>query len=152
MGILTDTYPQNNGQPQDWQLVGNPDPLCTYILDMRMIFGYDDDDGGADRDDSDNCHDHKRVDGVCLDQTALASKANMSIWLTLFSLGDTGKRGMGGQLFSNVLDKALKCICGEKLGGFVEDVLSHTRPTTTERVKQRGHYHKYNSLIYSPWI
>ena len=27
------------GQPQDWQLVGNPDPLCTYIyvLDMRMI-------------------------------------------------------------------------------------------------------------------
>ena len=90
---------------------------------------YDDDDGGADRDDSDNCHDHKRVDGVCLDQTALASKANMSIWLTLFSLGDTGK-----------------------WGGFVEDVLSHTRPMTTERVKQRGHYHKYNSLIYSPRV
>ena len=130
MAILTGAYTQN-GQPQDWQLVGNPDPLrnaCLLtglILDMRMIQGYDDDDGGADRDDSDNCHDHKRVDGVCPDHTALAFKANMSIWLTLFSLGDTGKWGMGGQLFSNVLDKASKCICGEKGGGFVEDVLSH---------------------------
>ena len=44
-------------------------------------------------DSADNCHDHKRVDGVCPDQTALAFKANMNIWLTLFSLGDTWKRG-----------------------------------------------------------
>ena len=44
-------------------------------------------------DDRDNCHDHKRVDGVCPDHTVMAFKANMNIWLKLFSLGDTGKRG-----------------------------------------------------------
>ena len=40
-----------------------------------------------------------------------------SVWATL-GKGDS-------QLFSNILDKASKCKCGEKGGGFVEDVLSH---------------------------